>query len=152
MANWIKLYLDADKNSEYRAFEESMRSGKRGAKAKRAAEDAAFAQTIRLYMLLGQTKDGKINYKDVGERLLAEDIMRESGDDLLGIFDRMATFGVINRELWAGDNVVTTANAVEQANVRRFYKDRSFNANQAKREKAEREERERLEHRPDGKP
>ena len=136
MANWIKLFLDVDKNSEFRAFEDSMRQGKRGKRRKRDAEDIAFAQTIRLYLLLGQTKDGRIQIRETGDRLLAEDVMREEGDDLLLIFDRMAAHGVINREMWTGFNVVTTSNAVEQAELRQFYKDRSKAGNDAKRDKA----------------
>ena len=138
-ASWIKLNFDVDKNSEYRAFEESMRDGKKGRKQRRAAEDAAFAQVVRLYLLLGQTKDGRIDMKDTGSRLLAEDVMRERGDDLYLVFDRMASAGVISYELWAKLNVVTTTNAVEQAELRRFYKERSRAGNDAKREKASRE-------------
>lgn len=149
MANWIKLYLDVDKNSEYRAFEESMREGKKGRKARRAAEDMAFSQVVRLYLLLGQTKEGKIDYTDTGDRLLAEDVMRETGDDLLLIFDRMAMHGVIRRDIWASQNVVTTTNAVAQAETRQRNKARSWNANQAKREKAERE---RVKDNPEGDP
>lgn len=136
MANWIKLYLDVDRNIEFREFEESMREGKKSRKQKRIAEDMAFAQVIRLYVLLGQTNDGRLEIRKTGDRLLAEDVMRESGDDLILIFDRMAAHGVINRDLWAMSNVVTTTNAVEQAERRQFYKDRSKAANEAKREKA----------------
>ena len=71
-----------------------------------------------------------------GDRLLAEDCMREEGDDLLAIFDRMASHGVINRELWASMNVVTTTNAVAQAEARQRSKDKSERANEAKRRKA----------------
>lgn len=138
MADWIKLYLSVDKNSEFRAYEEAMRQGKKGVK-RRQAEDTAFAQVVRLYLLLGQTKDGMIRYTDVGDRLLAEDVMREDGDDLILIFDRMAVHGVINYERWSGENIVTTSNAQAQAEMRINYKNRSWNANQAKREKAERE-------------
>ena len=48
----------------------------------------------------------------------------------------MATYGVINREYWCQMNIVTTANAVEQAELRQFYKDRSRAGNNAKRDKA----------------
>lgn len=140
VADWIKLYQNVDKNPEFRAYEEAMRQGKKGVK-RRQAEDTAFAQVIRLYLLLGQTKDGRIRYKDVGDRLLAEDVMREEGDDLVLIFDRMAVHGVIGYDEWTGDNIVTTSNAKEQADMRSNYKARSWNANQAKREKAEKERR-----------
>ena len=138
-ASWIKLYFDVDKNKEYRAFEESMREGKKSRKQRRIAEDIAFSQVVRLYLLLGQTEDGKIDMTDTGSRLLAEDVMREQGDDLFLMFDRMAQNQVINYEFWAKRNIVTTTNAVEQADLRRFYKDRSRAGNDAKREKASRE-------------
>ena len=140
MADWIKLYQNVDKNREFRAYENAMCDGKKGAR-RRQAEDTAFAQVIRLYLLLGQTKDGQIVYGNIGDRLLAEDVMREEGDDLTLIFDRMAVHGVINYELWSGSNVVTTSNAREQADMRSNYKARSWNANPAKREKADREKR-----------
>ncbi|MBQ9001111.1 MAG: hypothetical protein IJ087_04580 [Eggerthellaceae bacterium] len=136
MANWIKLFLDVDKNSDYRAFEEAMRQGKKGRKQRRIAEDVAFAQVVRLYLLLGQTKEGRLDIRDTGDRLLAEDVMREQGDELYFIFDRMAMHGVINRDFWSLKNIVTTANAVEQAELRQFYKDRSRAGNNAKRDKA----------------
>lgn len=136
MASWIKLYLNVDKNAEFREFEEAMREGRKGQRQKRIAEDIAFAQVIRLYILLGQTSDGRLEFRKTGDRLLAEDVMRESGDELILIFDRMAAHGVIDRDLWATRNVVTTSNAIEQAERRRFYKDRSKAANKAKREKA----------------
>lgn len=136
MADWIKLYFDVDRNTEYRAFEDSLREGKRGRRARRSAEDTALAQVVRLYIMLGQTKGGRIDMRSTGDRLLAEDCMREEGDDLLAIFDRMASHGVINRELWASMNVVTTTNAVAQAEARQRSKDKSERANEAKRRKA----------------
>lgn len=136
MANWIKLYFDVDRNTEYRAYEDSLREGKRGRRARRSAEDTALAQVVRLYIMLGQTKGGRIDMRSTGDRLLAEDCMREEGDDLLAIFDRMASHGVINRELWASMNVVTTTNAVAQAEARQRSKDKSERANEAKRRKA----------------
>lgn len=136
MADWIKLYFDVDRNTEYRAFEDSLREGKRGRRARRSAEDTALAQVVRLYIMLGQTKGGRIDMRSTGDRLLAEDCMREEGDDLLAIFDRMASHGVINRELWASLNVVTTTNAVAQAEARQRSKDKSERANEAKRRKA----------------
>lgn len=135
MADWIKLYLNVDANPEFRAFEESLRSGKRGRAARRTAEDVALAQVTRLYLLLGQTKYGRIDMLDTGERLLAEDVMREEGDALLMLFDRMAAVGVIDREMWTSANVVTTTNAVEQADGRRRSEERSRTANDAKRRK-----------------
>lgn len=136
MANWIKLFLDVADNSEFMEFEDAMREGKKGRKQKRIAEDVAFSQVIRLYILLGQTKEGRIDYRKTGDRLLAERAMRESGDDLILIFDRMAVHGVINRDAWTAFNVVTTSNAEAQANMRQKYKDRSENANAAKSSKA----------------
>lgn len=136
MANWIKLFLDVDKNIEFRAYEDAMRQGKKGRKQKRIAEDVAFAQVIRAYMLLGQTKTGCLDMRETGDRLLAEDVMREEGDDLLLIFDRMAKHGIINYERWAQMSMVTTTNAVEQAELRQFYKDRSRAGNNAKRDKS----------------
>lgn len=138
-ASWIKLFFDVDKNPSYRAFEEAMREGKKSRKQRRLAEDVAFAQVVRLYLLLGQTKDGRIEIKDTGSRLLAEDVMRERGEDLFELFNLMAKHGVINYEYWAKCNVVTTTNAVEQAELRQFYKDRSRMGNNAKRDKASRE-------------
>ena len=137
MADWIKLYFDVDRNPEYRAYEESMRQDKKCRRARRAAEDTAFAQVTRLYLLLGQTKEGRIDVNRTGDRLLAEDVMREEGDELLGMFDLMADHGVINKELWTGMGVVTTTNAVEQAASRRRSKERSDKANEAKKRKAE---------------
>lgn len=136
MADWIKLYFAVDRNAEYRAYEDSLREGKRGRRARRSAEDTALAQVVRLYIMLGQTKGGRIDMRSTGDRLLAEDCMREEGDDLLAIFDRMASHGVINRELWASLNVVTTTNAVAQAEARQRSKDKSERANEAKRRKA----------------
>ena len=136
MANWIKLFPDVDRNREYKAYEDSMREGKKGARRKRDAEDIAFARVVRLYLLLGQTKDGRIDMKEKGDRLLAEEFMRESGDELYTILDAMAVHGIISRDLWAALNVVTTSGAVEQAELRQFYKDRSRAGNDAKRRKA----------------
>ena len=135
MADWIKLYFAVDRNAEFRAFEEAMREGKRGRRARRTAEDVAFAQVVRLYVMLGQTKGGRIDMRSTGDRLLAEDCMREEGDELLAVFDRMTDNGVINRELWASLNVVTTSNAVAQAEARQRSKDKSDKANEAKRRK-----------------
>lgn len=136
MANWIKLFLDVADNSEFMEFEDAMREGKKSHKQKRIAEDIAFAQVVRLYLLLGQTKEGKINYRKTGDRLLAERVMRESGDDLILIFDRMAAHGVINYDFWTKANVITTTNAIEQANQRQVYKDRSEKGAEARRAKA----------------
>ena len=136
MADWIKLYFAVDRNAEFRAFEDSMREGKRGKRARRTAEDVAFAQVVRLYIMLGQTKGGRIDMRSTGDRLLAEDCMREEGDELLAMFDRMAVNGVINRDLWASLNVVTTGNAVAQAEARQRSKDKSAKANEAKRHRA----------------
>lgn len=136
MADWIKLYFDFNGKTEYRAYEDSLREGKRGRRARRSAEDTALAQVVRLYIMLGKTKGGRIDMRSTGDRLLAEDCMREEGDDLLAIFDRMASHGVINRELWASMNVVTTTNAVAQAEARQRSKDKSERANEAKRRKA----------------
>ena len=136
MAEWIQLYFSVDKNVEFREYEESLRGGKKGRRARRTAEDVAFAQVVRLYLALGNTKDGRIDMNSTGSRLLAEECMRESGDDLESIFDRMATCGVINRELWFGRRVVTSTNAVLQAERRQKNKDRSEAANEAKRRKA----------------
>lgn len=135
MAEWIKLYQNVDKNREFRAFEEAMREGRKAKRQRRNAEDIAFAQVVRLYLLLGQTKLGRIDIRETGDRLLAEDVMREEGDELLLIFDRMAKHGVINRDLWQSSNVVTTTNAAEQAEMRARYKDRSVAGNEAKRER-----------------
>lgn len=136
MANWIKLFLDVADNPEFMEFEDAMREGKRGRKQMRTAEDVAFAQVVRLYLLLGQTKDGRVDYRKTGDRLLAERIMRESGDDLILVFDRMAAHGVISRELWTSMNVVTTTNAVEQAKQRKVFKERSEKAAEARSAKA----------------
>ena len=125
MANWIKLYLDVQDNPEFMEFEDSSRSGKRSKRQRRTAEDVAFAQVVRLYMMLGQTKDGRIDYRKTGDRLLAERVMRESGDELVLIFDRMANHGVIDRDAWAAFNVVTTSNAEEQARQRQAFKERA---------------------------
>ena len=136
MANWIKLFLDVADNSEFMEFEDAMREGKKSRRQRRIAEDTAFAQVIRLYLLLGQTKDGRIDYRKTGDRLLAERIMRESGDELILVFDRMAAHGVIDRDAWAAFNVVTTSNAEAQAKQRQRFKERSENANAAKSSKA----------------
>lgn len=136
MADWIKLFLDVADNSDFMEFEDAMREGKKSRKQKRIAEDIAFAQVIRLYLLLGQTKEGCIDYRKTGDRLLAERVMRESGDDLILIFDRMAVHGVIDHDAWAAFNIVKTSNAEAQAQMRQKYKDRSRNANAAKSSKA----------------
>lgn len=136
MADWIKLYFDVNRTTNYRAFEDSIREGKRGRRARRSAEDTALAQVVRLKMMLGETEDGRVDMRSTGDRLLAEDCMREEGDDLLAIFDRMASHGVIDRELWASLNVVTNADAVEQAAARQRSKEKSKKANEAKRRKA----------------
>ena len=133
---WIKLFLDVDKGRDYRGFEESLREGKKSRKQRRQAEDTAFSQVIRLYIMLGQTENGSIDMKNVGDRLLAEDVMRESGDDLLTLFDRMAMHNVIDYDAWATMNVVSTPNAREQAELRQGLRDRSKAGNDAKREKA----------------
>lgn len=147
MANWIKLFLNVEKNKEYFNYKESMRRGRRGRRKIRDAEDVAFARVIRLYMLLGQTKDGHLEYRVAFDRKLAEDVMHEKGDELLAIFDQMAEHGVINRELWAAANVVTTTNAIEQAKGRQRALERSRNANEKKRSKAKKRE-EKLEEEP----
>jgi len=136
LADWIKLYLNVTENSEYMEFEHAMCEGKKSRKQKRIAEDTAFSQVIRLYLLLGQTKEGRIDYRKIGDRLLAERVMRETDDDLILIFDRMAAHGVINYDAWAAFNVVTTSNAEAQARMRTRYKERSENANAAKSAKA----------------
>ena len=137
MSNWIKLTPDFERKSEYRSFEESMREGKKGRRARRSAEDTAYAQVVRLYLMLGQTSDGRIDFKKTGDRLIAEDCMRESGDELLCMFDRMAQHGVINRELWAGLSVISTTDAVKQAESRQRRKESSDKANAAKKGKVE---------------
>lgn len=138
MSSWIKLYLDVADNSEFMEFEDAARSAKKGRRQRRIAEDTAFAQVVRLYMLLGQTKEGRIDYRKTGDRLLAERVMRESGDDLLLIFDRMAEHGVIDRESWAAFNVVRTTNAEEQAKQRRSFKERAEKGAAARHGKAAR--------------
>lgn len=136
MAEWIPLFLDVKQNPEFKAYEEEMRSGKKGRRARRTAENVAWAQVADLYLMLGMTKDGRIDMKSTGSRLLAEECMRESGAELEAIFGRMASCGVINGELWESGRVVTTTVAVQLAERRKKYKDRSAAANEAKRRKA----------------
>ena len=62
--------------------------------------------------------------------------MRESGDDLVLIFDRMAAHGVIDHDPWAAFNVVTTSNAQAQAKARQRSKAKSEYANKVKQAKA----------------
>ena len=135
-SGWIQLFFVVDDNSEFMEFEESMRAGKKGHRARRTAEDVAFARVVRLYLLLGRTDYGRIDMKSTGDRLLAEKVMRESGDDLMTLFDQMSSCGVINRDLWESLKVVETTNAVKQAERRRGRMDKSAAANEAKRRKA----------------
>ena len=132
---WIKLYYELFDREKFLEYNAALREGRRTRAQRRAADDAAMANVMRLYLALGQTDGGRIEYSSLGARMILERWMDLEGDELLAELDRMAKHGIINRELWATANVVTTTNAVEQAAMRTGFKDRSDNANAAKRSK-----------------
>lgn len=129
---WIKLYHQLFDRSKFFAYTASLSEGKRTRAQKRAAEDKALANVVRLYLALGVTDDGRIDYHDIGQRMILQKWMAMEGDELLLTLDRMASCSIINRELWGASNVVTTTNAVEQSGLRTGYADKSRNANDKK--------------------
>lgn len=126
---WIKLYHQLFDRPKFFAYMAALKEGKRTKAQHRAAEDRALANVVRLYLALGVTDDGRIDYRDIGQRMILQKWMGMEGDELLLAVDEMARCSIVNRELWAAENVVTTTNAVEQSNLRSGYADKSRNAN-----------------------
>lgn len=132
---WIKLYHQLFDKPKFFTYTAVLSEGKRTKAQKRAAEDKALANVVRLYLALGVTDDGKIEYRDIGQRMILQKWMDMEGDELLLTLDQMANCSVIHKEMWARSNVVTTTNAVEQSGLRTGYADKSRNANNKKAEK-----------------
>lgn len=132
---WIQLYYELFDRDKWADYEAAMLEGKRTKAQKRAARDAALASVIRLYLALGKTDDGAIDYKKRGQRIQLEKWMTQSGEELLETLDLMAECSIINREYWADHNVIKTTNSIEQAIQRSKRMDKSANANRAKAER-----------------
>jgi hypothetical protein len=132
---WIQLHYELFDRDKWADYEAAMLEGKRSKSARKAAQDAALAGVIRLYLALGKTDDGVIDYAKRGQRIQLERWMLQRGEELLATLDLMAECSIINRECWAKHRMVTTTNAVEQAVQRTKRMDKSVNANRAKAEK-----------------
>ena len=129
---WIKLYYELFDKPKWAEYEAAMLEGKRTRPQKRAAMDFALSSVIRLYLALGKTEFGCIDYRRRGERLQLERWMTMDGEELLETLDRMAECSIIDRAHWCERNVITTANAADQAEARRHRKRSSQAANAAK--------------------
>lgn len=129
---WIQLYYELFDKDKWADYEALLLEGKRSKAQKRAARDHALASVIRLYLALGRTDLGEIDYSKRGARIQLEKWMTESGEELLETLDQMAECSIINREFWCKEHIITTTNAIEQAGQRTKRLEKSEMANQEK--------------------
>ena len=134
--SWIKLYYELFDRPKWAEYEATLLEGRRTRAQRRAAMDFALSSVIRLYLALGKTEFGCIDYTKLGERLQLERWMTMEGEELLETLDRMAECSIIDRFHWTERNVITTSNAAEQAEARKHRKRNSERANAAKAKKS----------------
>lgn len=139
-SRWIKLYYELFDRPKWAEYEAVLLDGKRTGPQRRAAKDFALSSVIRLYLALGKTRSGSIDYRNRGERLQLERWMTMEGDELLETLDRMAECKIIRPIAWRELGKITTSNAEDQAEARNHRKDISRNANNSKRRKHAAEE------------
>lgn len=133
--SWIKLYYELFDKPKWAEYEATLLEGRRTRAQRRAAMDFALSSVIRLYLALGKTEFGCIDYRKRGERLQLERWMTMEGDELLETLDLMAECSIINWFHWTERSVITTSNAAEQAEARKHRKRNSERANAAKAKK-----------------
>ena len=132
---WICLYYELFDKSKWSEYEAMILEGKRTKSQVRAAMDFALSSVVRLYLALGRTDNGEIDYRNRGQRIQLEKWMTMKGDELLETLNRMAECSIINREFWCELNIIKTTNSTEQAAARTSRMEKSNKANEAKRRK-----------------
>lgn len=129
---WIKLYHEFTESEKFGDYVCAVCQGKKGKAARRAAEDAAFANAVRLYLTLGRSDGGSIDCRRPGGlRMLARglELDEEEAERVLG---QMAEFGIIDTDAWQAFRTVKTTNSMEQGEMRQSFKERSANASGSK--------------------